>query len=296
MQHNTALVAQVQVGTVVQLLQAYTAGGHTLAAGTVGVVAGNVGTALHSCTVAGRTLVLPLRYLGLATSAQAATVQAPTTPATAPTAPVAAPVATPAPVATQPPPTPPAAPQAPPALPVATPAPQPVLVHPLHLPGGLVVPAGTPVQAHTTGGTHCTIHAWASVQGSAGTLVRVGPVPCPVAYLQWPHVPQAPAHMPGAQGATTPVPNPRQGLTLQARRVLTVLAGASGPLSRKQLAACTGQAKGWAALLGAPTRGPVQAHTLQGRGLVHCTFSGNVLLYTITTAGLAALVAAGGPV
>jgi hypothetical protein len=103
------------------------------------------------------------------------------------------------------------------------------------------------------------------------------------------------------QAAAAPAPvQPPKGLTLQAQRCLQALLAAGAlvgsghaGLTRKQLHTRTGQAKGWAALLGAPTRagGQAGAAGLQARGLVACQQQGGVLVYWLTPAGQAALAA-----
>jgi hypothetical protein len=76
--------------------------------------------------------------------------------------------------------------------------------------------------------------------------------------------------------------------------VLTLLAKHPNGLTRTQMAEATGTARGWAALLGAVTKGPAAAGTLEGDGLVKSAKMEDqaALLYTITAAGKKALAQA----
>jgi hypothetical protein len=147
----------------------------------------------------------------------------------------------------------------------------------------------------TNNSTNGRLPAGMAMQGAVllplpGTQAPLAAMPAPA--------PTAP------QAAAAPAPvQPPKGLTLQAQRCLAALQAAGAlvgsghaGLTRKQLHSRTGQAKGWAALLGAPTRqgGQAGASGLQARGLVACQQQGGVLVYWLTPAGQAALAASTG--
>lgn len=94
-----------------------------------------------------------------------------------------------------------------------------------------------------------------------------------------------------SKAAPAPAAN---GLTENARKVLTALGKAKQPLTRADLRAATGIQRGFSKLLGTATKG-VQPDSLEGRGLVKSTApadgEGRALTYTITAAGKRALEA-----
>lgn len=79
-------------------------------------------------------------------------------------------------------------------------------------------------------------------------------------------------------------------LTAKEITVLSLLAKSNKPLTRADLIAKTGIAKGWSALLGAASKGDVAADTLMGRSLVKAEkHDGERVTYLITAAGRKAL-------
>lgn len=164
------------------------------------------------------------------------------------------------------------------------------------LEGGLLLPVNSSIGVMEYLGDRCRIQGWAQVLGGDGVVRGVWTVP--TAHVNMPTFPRQAVTQRTAQAVTQAVTqatptntNAQRPLTLQARRVLEVLARSDKALNRKQLTLKTEQVKGWSALLGAPTKGDPAPHTLQGRGLVTCESRIGVLFYTITDEGRRLLAA-----